>query len=93
MTYTLEQFCDETRDTLKADQGDDGREQIRRNLGKLLADEAFVAARCEGYDAWQGAILERTVEEYAAAAALDPDELRAAPGTAGRPPAPKTMKA
>ncbi len=53
MTYTLEQFCDETRDILKADRGDDGRERIRRNLGKLLADEAFVAANC-GPDAERG---------------------------------------
>ncbi len=53
MTYTLEQFCDETRGILKADRGDDGREQIRRNLGKLLANEAFVAANC-GPDAERG---------------------------------------
>ena len=31
MTYTLEQFCDETRDILKADRGDDGRDAIRRH--------------------------------------------------------------
>ncbi len=53
MTYTLEQFCGETRDILKADQGDDGREQIRQNLEKLLANEAFVAANC-GPDAERG---------------------------------------
>ena len=46
MTYTLEQFCDETRGTLKTDQGDDGREQIRKNLEKLLANKDFVAANC-----------------------------------------------
>ncbi len=53
MTYTLEQFCDEARDILKADPGDDGRETIRRNLEKLLANEEFVAANC-GADAERG---------------------------------------
>ncbi len=53
MTYTLEQFCDEARGILKADQGDDGRENIRRNLEKLLANEEFVAATC-GPDAERG---------------------------------------
>jgi predicted metal-dependent enzyme (double-stranded beta helix superfamily) len=46
MPYTLEQFCDEARDILKADGGDDGRENIRRNLEKLLANPEFVAANC-----------------------------------------------
>ncbi len=53
MTYTLEQFCDEARGILKADQGDDGREKIRQNLEKLLTNEVFVAANC-GPDAERG---------------------------------------
>ena len=53
MPYTLEQFCDEARDILKADGGDDGRENIRRNLEKLLANPEFVAANC-GPDAERG---------------------------------------
>ena len=53
MTYTLEQFCDETRNILKADQGDEGREKIRKNLAILLSNEEFVAANC-GPDAERG---------------------------------------
>ncbi len=53
MTYSFEQFCDEARGILKTDRGDDGREAIRRNLEKLLANEEFVAANC-GPDAERG---------------------------------------
>ena len=58
----------------------------RAILDAGLDDEAFVAARCEGHDAWRDAILERTVEEYAAIAALEPEELRAAARLFASPP-------
>ena len=44
MTYTLEQFCEDCRTALGADGGDGGREIVRANLGRLLANEDFVAA-------------------------------------------------
>ncbi len=53
MAYTLEEFCDDTKAILKADQGDSGREQIRQNLSKLLNNQEFVAATC-GPDAERG---------------------------------------
>ncbi len=46
MSYTLDQFCDDCRSAIKADQGDGSREVIRQNLEKLLANEEFVAATC-----------------------------------------------
>ncbi len=53
MSYELKDFCDETRTILKSDQGDAGREKIRQNLGKLLANKEFVDANC-GPDAERG---------------------------------------
>lgn len=53
MAYTLEQFCDDCRASIKADTGDAGREEIRRNLERLLANADFVAAHC-GPDAARG---------------------------------------
>lgn len=44
MAYSLEMFCNDCRDALKADAGRGGREQVRALLEKLLADKAFVAA-------------------------------------------------
>jgi predicted metal-dependent enzyme (double-stranded beta helix superfamily) len=53
MAYSFEQFCGDCRSALKADTGPGGHEEVRRNLEKLLADEAFVAAHC-GPDAEAG---------------------------------------
>jgi len=46
MSYTLEQFCEDCRSAIKADQGDASRETIRQNLEKLLANKEFVASTC-----------------------------------------------
>lgn len=46
MAYTLEQFCAEAHDILKAGQGDAGRDKIRHNLSTLLGNAEFVAATC-----------------------------------------------
>ena len=43
MAYTLDAFCNDCRDALKADQGPSGRQEVRRLLEKLLADPDFVA--------------------------------------------------
>ena len=43
MAYTLEQFCADTRAIIKADEGDTGRDKIRVNLAKLLANPDFAA--------------------------------------------------
>lgn len=59
----------------------------RAILDAGLEDRAFVAARTEGYEAWLEAIREATVEECAATAGLDPQELGAAALLYARPPA------
>lgn len=46
MGYSLEQFCDDTRAALKAESGPASREEVRKNLEKLLADADFIAAEC-----------------------------------------------
>lgn len=46
MAYTLEQFCADCSAAIKADAGDDGRDVIRANLEKLVANQDFVAANC-----------------------------------------------
>lgn len=56
MAYTLEQFCDECRDIIRGDRGDAGREDIRANLGRLLANESFLAEHC-GAEAERGVHL------------------------------------
>ena len=53
MAYTIEQFCEDCRTALGADDGDHGREAVRDNLQRLLANEDFVAAHC-GPDAERG---------------------------------------
>lgn len=53
MAYTLEDFCDDCRASVGAGRGDESREEIRRNLARLLANEEFVAAHC-GPDAEHG---------------------------------------
>jgi hypothetical protein len=42
MPYDLDAFCHDCRDALKADTGPGGREAVRRNLERLLAERAFV---------------------------------------------------
>ena len=44
MSYTLDQFCRDCHAALTADSGPGGREQVRRDLERLLADRAFLAA-------------------------------------------------
>ncbi len=42
MTYSLDAFCEDCRTALKADQGPGGREAVRQNLERLLAETAFL---------------------------------------------------
>jgi hypothetical protein len=44
MGYSLEQFCQDTRETLSANPGHEGRDMTRGNLEKLLLDQDFLAA-------------------------------------------------
>ena len=53
MSYSFDQFCADCRQALKSDPGPSGREQVRKNLEKLLNDPDFVAAEC-GDDAKVG---------------------------------------
>ena len=53
MAYTLEQFCSDCQNHLKADTGPGGRERIRHDLERLLSEAAFVEAYC-GPDAARG---------------------------------------
>ena len=46
MSYTLEQFCTESRETMKQHPGDAGRELVRQKLEKLLANKDFIAEHC-----------------------------------------------
>ena len=46
MAYTLDAFIADCRTTLARDGGPVGREQVRANLEKLLADADFVKAYC-----------------------------------------------
>jgi len=42
MSYTLDAFCKDTRDILKKDSSPAGVEQVRKNMGRLVSDDAFV---------------------------------------------------
>ena len=42
MSYSLDAFCEDCRTALKADQGPGGREAVRQNLERLLAEPAFL---------------------------------------------------
>lgn len=44
MPYTLDEFCRDCHAALKADAGPGGRGRVRRDLERLLADPAFLAA-------------------------------------------------
>jgi predicted metal-dependent enzyme (double-stranded beta helix superfamily) len=44
MSYTLENFCADTRDILAKHNDADGREQVRQKFESLLANEDFCAA-------------------------------------------------
>ena len=46
MPYELQQFIDDTRNALKRDPGPGGRESVRVNLERLLANKDFVAKTC-----------------------------------------------
>jgi len=46
MPYDLEAFCADCHDALIEDGGNGGREQVRRNLEKLLSNQDFVAQHC-----------------------------------------------
>ena len=43
MSYSLENFCDDTRAILSTSDDPDGREKIRQKFELLIADEAFCA--------------------------------------------------
>ena len=43
MAYSLNNFCDGTRATLRESDDSAGREKIRRALEQLLTDQAFCA--------------------------------------------------
>src|ERR1051325_7154229 len=53
MPYDLDQFVADTRATLKRDPGPAGREKVRSDLERLLANKEFVAQTC-GEDAPTG---------------------------------------
>jgi predicted metal-dependent enzyme (double-stranded beta helix superfamily) len=62
MAYTLDAFCRDCAASLRADPGKGGKEQVRKNLERLLAEEAFVAEHL-GPDAEQGVhVLHRDPE-------------------------------
>src|SRR5260370_35279905 len=42
MAYSLDAFCEDCRTAVKADQGPGGREAVRGNLERLLAEPAFL---------------------------------------------------
>ncbi len=46
MAYTLEQFCTDSQNHLKADPGPDGRDRVRHDLERLLSEPAFIEAYC-----------------------------------------------
>src|SRR5437016_2945659 len=46
MAYDLDQFIADTRATLKRDPGPAGREKVRSDLERLLANKDFVAQTC-----------------------------------------------
>jgi hypothetical protein len=46
MAYDLDQFIADCRSTLARDPGSTGREAVRRNLEKLLANPGFIDAYC-----------------------------------------------
>lgn len=46
MAYTLEQFCKDCHDALKADSGDSGQEKVRQQLEHLLTNQEFVVETC-----------------------------------------------
>ncbi len=46
MAITFEQFCDQTRQILKSNDGNDAREQVSQLLEDLLQNQDFVAANC-----------------------------------------------
>jgi predicted metal-dependent enzyme (double-stranded beta helix superfamily) len=46
MAYMLEQFCADSREIIKKQPGDEGREIVRQKLEQLLADKDFIAAYC-----------------------------------------------
>ena len=42
MAYSLDEFCDDCRVALKADPSPGGREAVRQNLERLLAEPSFL---------------------------------------------------
>jgi predicted metal-dependent enzyme (double-stranded beta helix superfamily) len=46
VAYTLEQFCEDARNAMKADRDDGGREKVRDLLSKLLKEKDFIAKYC-----------------------------------------------
>jgi predicted metal-dependent enzyme (double-stranded beta helix superfamily) len=63
MAYTLDAFCRDCAASLRADPGRGGKEKIRKNLERLLAERGFVAEHC-GPDAKHGVhVLYRDPEQ------------------------------
>ncbi len=46
MAYALNEFIADVKATLKSDPGPQGRESVRKNLERLLANKAFVEETC-----------------------------------------------
>ena len=46
MGYTLDAFCRDCAAHLRADPGKGGKERVRKDLERLLAEKAFVAEHC-----------------------------------------------
>jgi predicted metal-dependent enzyme (double-stranded beta helix superfamily) len=53
MSYTLDDLCADTRQSLKSKPGHEGREEVRQHLERLLSDKEFLAEHC-GPDAKVG---------------------------------------
>jgi len=47
MAYDLDRFIADCREILTRDSGPGGREQVRQNLERLLAEPAFLARHCQ----------------------------------------------
>lgn len=65
----------------------------RAILDEGLEDRAFIDKRTEDFAAWRSAVLEQTVEEYAAACEVSAEALREAARLYARPPARRGLSA
>jgi formate dehydrogenase alpha subunit len=62
-------------------------------LDEGLADEAFIAARTEGFEAWRDSLAEYTPDRVEALTSVPADDLRGAARLFARPPLPRNQTA